>query len=87
MVTWRTQAFRELHLPAAEVLGARTAKDLQKLRIHTVGDLLRHLPRRYLSGTGLTDLATLTEGEHVAVMARVSSTRIGVGRCWALVFA
>ena len=79
MVTWRTQAFRELHLPAAEVLGARTAKDLQKLRIHTVGDLLRHLPRRYLSGTELTDLATLTEGEHVAVMARVSSTRVRAG--------
>ena len=56
MVTWHTQSFRELAAPVADVLGARTAKDLEKLRIHTVGDLLRHLPRRYLSGTELTDL-------------------------------
>ena len=44
MVTWHTQSFRELAAPVADVLGARTAKDLEKLRIHTVGDLLRHLP-------------------------------------------
>ncbi|MFT4295345.1 MAG: ATP-dependent DNA helicase RecG [Micropruina sp.] len=81
MVMWRTQAYRELHIPVAEVLGARTAKEFEKLRVHTVGDLLRHLPRRYLSGTELTDLATLEEGEHVAVMARVSRTNVirGVG--------
>ena len=76
MVTWHTQSFRELSAPVADVLGARTAKDLEKLRIHTVGDLLRHLPRRYLSGTELTDLATLEAGDHVAVMAKVSSTKI-----------
>ena len=76
MVTWHTQSFRELAAPVADVLGARTAKDLEKLRIHTVGDLLRHLPRRYLSGTELTDLATLEAGDHVAVMAKVSSTKI-----------
>ena len=81
MVTWWTQSFRELNAPVADVLGARTAKDLEKLRIHTVGDLLRHLPRRYLSGTELTDLATLSEGEHVAVMAKVSRTSVvGGGR-------
>ncbi|MEZ5090513.1 MAG: hypothetical protein R2719_12865 [Micropruina sp.] len=47
------------------MLGARTAKDLQKLRIHTVGDLAPP-GRGATSGTELTDLATLTEGEHVA---------------------
>ncbi|MFT4217717.1 MAG: ATP-dependent DNA helicase RecG [Micropruina sp.] len=76
MVMWRTQAYRELYAPVADVLGARTAKEFEKLRVHTVGDLLRHLPRRYLSGTELTDLATLEEGEHVAVMARVSRTQV-----------
>ena len=75
MVTWHTQSFRELAAPVADVLGARTAKDLEKLRIHTVGDLLRFIPRRYLSGTDLTDLATLSEGEHVAVIARVADIR------------
>ena len=38
--------------------------------------VLRHLPRHYLSGTELTDLASLEEGEHVAVMARVASTEV-----------
>ncbi len=76
MVTCQTLSFRDLAAPVADVLGARTAKDLEKLRIHTVGDLLRHLPRRYLSGTELTDLATLEAGDHVAVMAKVSSTKI-----------
>ena len=61
-----------LHAPLADVLGAKTAKEFTALRVHTVGDLLRHIPRRYLSGTELTDLATITEGEHVAVFARVA---------------
>ena len=79
MVTWWTESFRELNAPVADVLGARTGKDLEKLRVHTVGDLLRHLPRRYLSGIELTDLATLSEGEHVAVMAKVSRTSVVAG--------
>ena len=73
---WRTPAYRALERPLESVLGAKTAKAFTALRVHTVGDLLRHLPRRYLSGTELTDLATLEEGEHVAVMARVADTQI-----------
>ncbi|MDN5570130.1 MAG: ATP-dependent DNA helicase RecG [Propionibacteriaceae bacterium] len=73
---WRTPAFAELNAPVASVLGERTAKEFAALRVETVGDLLRHLPRHYLSGTELTDLATLEEGEHVAVMARVESSDI-----------
>ncbi len=68
---WRTQAYAELAAPLASVVGERTAREFASLRIQTVGDLLRHIPRRYLSGTELTDLATLAEGEHVAVIARV----------------
>lgn len=64
--------YRELNAPVATVLGAKTAKEFAALRIHTVGDLLRHIPRRYLSGTELTDLGTLVQGEHVAVIARVA---------------
>ena len=73
---WRTDVFRELDARLDGVLGARTAKEFEALRVHTVGDLLRHLPRRYLSGTELTDLSSLEEGEHVAVMARVVSTEV-----------
>ncbi len=77
---WRTDAFRTLNEPVGTVLGAKAADSFAALRVHTVGDLLRHVPRHYLAGTELTDLATLEEGEHVAVMARVASTEIFEGR-------
>jgi ATP-dependent DNA helicase RecG len=67
--------YAELHAPLSSVLGDRTAKEFTSLRIHTVGDLLRFIPRRYLSGTELTDLATLVEGELVAVIAKVADIR------------
>ena len=69
---WRTRMYSELHAPLATVLGDRTAKEFAALHIQTVGDLLRHVPRHYLSGTELTDLATLVPGELVAVTARVA---------------
>ncbi|MFT3877699.1 MAG: ATP-dependent DNA helicase RecG [Propioniciclava sp.] len=72
---WQTRAFAELNAPLLSVLGSQ-AKLFEALRVHSVGDLLRHLPRHYLSGTELTDLASLEEGEHVAVMARVASTQV-----------
>ncbi|WP_300080628.1 ATP-dependent DNA helicase RecG [Propioniciclava sp.] len=73
---WRTAAFAETNAPVHTILGDKTAKLFAALRVETVGDLLRHLPRHYLSGTELTDLATLEEGEHVAVMAKVAKTEV-----------
>jgi ATP-dependent DNA helicase RecG len=43
--------------------------------LHTVGDLLRHYPRRYYTRGELTDLASLREGDHVTVLARVQHTK------------
>ena len=55
------------------VVGDRTAKILaDRLELHTLGDLLRHYPRRYADRGELTDLATLADGEHVTVVAEVS---------------
>nr|WP_028709423.1 ATP-dependent DNA helicase RecG [Propionicicella superfundia] len=76
---WQTGAFRARAAPLAEVVGAKTAKSFAALRIATVGDLLAHLPRRYLAGTELTDLSTLREGEYAAVMARVQRTAVRMG--------
>jgi len=64
--------YAELNAPLGPVLGERTAKEFAALRIHTVGDLMRHVPRRYLSGTELTDLASLKPDELVAVTAKVA---------------
>jgi len=73
---WKTPVFAALDAPLSGVLGDKTAKPFAALRVDKVGDLLRLLPRRYLSGTQLTDLATLAEGEYVAVVARVADTQV-----------
>lgn len=73
---WRTEAFRALAQPLGPVVGAATAKALASLHLHTVADLIGHLPRRYLSGTDTTELAGLQPGEDVAVVARVHSLEI-----------
>ncbi|WP_430868782.1 ATP-dependent DNA helicase RecG [Demequina aurantiaca] len=62
--------------PLAKVLGARTAKQLAKLDLVTVEDLLRHYPRRYGDPGQLTDISQLAVGEHVTVMAQVRSATI-----------
>lgn len=61
--------------PLERRVGAPTAKRLAGLGLHTVGDLLRHIPRRYADAGSLTDLASVAVGEHVSVMARVRSAR------------
>jgi ATP-dependent DNA helicase RecG len=58
--------------PLRVLLAGKTAKDLEAaFGLRTVGDLLRHYPRRYAQRGELTDLASLREGEHVTVFARV----------------
>jgi ATP-dependent DNA helicase RecG len=72
---WRTDTFRRLATRLEKVVGAKTAKQFQPLKILTVGDLMRHVPRRYFSGTELSDLSSLQEGVEVAVMAEVVDAR------------
>jgi ATP-dependent DNA helicase RecG len=51
----------------------RTAKALTAaLDVRTVGDLLRHYPRRYERRGELTDLGSLREGDHVTVLAQIA---------------
>ncbi len=73
---WRTDTFRRMSLRLENIVGAKTAKQFEPLKIWTVGDLVRHLPRRYFSGTELSDLSQLTDGEEVAVMAEVVDARM-----------
>lgn len=56
----------------ASVVGGRTATALAKaLDLHTVGDLVRHYPRRYAERGELSDLGALREGESVTVLAEI----------------
>src|SRR5260221_5795009 len=62
-----------LEAPLRLVIGDRAAKPLDRaLGLRTVGDLLRHYPRRYETRGELTDLASLRDGEYVTVLARVA---------------
>ena len=72
---WRTDTFGRLATRLENVIGSKTAKLFEPLKIFTVGDLMRHVPRRYFSGTELSDLSVLREGEEVAVMAEVVDAR------------
>ncbi|HIW29752.1 MAG TPA: ATP-dependent DNA helicase RecG [Candidatus Luteococcus avicola] len=71
---WRTDTFAELNRDLSQVLGGKTAKRFEKIRIHTTGDLLRHVPRRYVSGTETSDIGELVPGEDVALLLRVRGT-------------
>jgi ATP-dependent DNA helicase RecG len=58
--------------PLGRILGPKAAKKFDDaFGYQTVGDLLRHYPRRYHHRGELTDLAELREGEHVTVLAQV----------------
>lgn len=71
-----TQSLQRQREPLAKVLGTRTAKQLAKLGLESVEDLLRHYPRRYGDPGQLTDISRLAVGEHVTVMAQVRSATI-----------
>src|SRR5260370_42066467 len=59
------------------VVGAKAAKRLAAaLDLRTVGELLRHYPRRYENRGELTDLASLRDGENVTVQAEVASVSV-----------
>lgn len=56
------------------VLGGRTAGALERgLGLLTVGDLLRHYPRRYAERGELTAISGLTDGDHVTIVADIAS--------------
>ncbi|MFT3889502.1 MAG: ATP-dependent DNA helicase RecG [Arachnia sp.] len=76
MSTWRTPIYRELGRRLADVVGAKTAAEFAKLGLSTVDDLMRHVPRRYLAGTEMSDFRTLRVGEDVALVARVQRSDI-----------
>jgi ATP-dependent DNA helicase RecG len=67
----------DLATPLAAAVGGRTAEALvTQLSLETVGDLLRHYPRRYVDRGRLTDIAGLEIGEHITVVAQVEKATL-----------
>jgi len=57
-------------------VGPKRAEALQRLAIRTVGDLLYHVPHRYLDATTVTPLARAAIGQDVTCVGRVVSTGV-----------
>lgn len=65
------------------VVGDRTAKVLEAtFGIKSIGDLMRHYPRRYMVRGELSDISALNEGDETTILAQVysASTRPMRGR-------
>jgi ATP-dependent DNA helicase RecG len=60
--------------PLHRVIDSKTATLLaREIDVHTVGDLLRHYPRRYADQGQLTPIAGLAVGDDVTVVAEIRS--------------
>ena len=59
----------------SDVIGDRTSKVLtEAFGIKSIGDLMRHYPRRYMVRGELSDIAELKEGDEVTILAEVHSS-------------
>jgi len=66
-ITWESKL--------AAVAGRSAPKIEKAFGFRTVGDLLRHYPRRYVEKGALSELDSLTLGEHITVIGRVLSSK------------
>jgi ATP-dependent DNA helicase RecG len=73
----------QLENKVSAVVGDRTAKVLETIfGIKSIGDLMRHYPRRYMVRGELSDISALHEGDETTILAQVysASTRPMRGR-------
>ncbi len=62
----------DLDAPLRPIVGTIAAVLAEKLDLHTVGDLLRHYPRRWEKRGELTDFKNLVAGEYATIFARIT---------------
>ncbi len=66
-------------------VGPRTLENLVRINIHTIQDLLFHLPTRYEDRTRITPIANLRPGDRVLIQGTILSTKTTYGRRASLV--
>ena len=69
-----------LPVTALKRVGPRVAELLTKLGIHTVQDVLFHLPLRYQDRTRVAPIGALRVGDEVSIIAEVQLSEIKLGR-------
>ncbi len=62
-----------LDTPLKGVIGSKASRLIKAFGMQTVGDLLRHYPRRLEDRGQLTDFSDLQMGEHATVLAKIVS--------------
>lgn len=73
--TGKNAGVATLESKVSGVVGDRTAKVLGTVfGIQTVGDLMRHYPRRYMVRGELSDISELKEGDETTILAQIYST-------------
>lgn len=80
MPTYHKDTLDSIPLQSLDGIGPRTAQRLEKLGIHSVQDILFHLPMRYQDRTRLTSIADLRHGDQAVVEGEVSDMEVRFGR-------
>ncbi|MCI7305222.1 MAG: ATP-dependent DNA helicase RecG [Trueperella sp.] len=76
MAATTAESWTALTRPLERVLGARTGAAFSKMGLHTVGDLLDHIPFRLARRGELLPIEAVREGEAVTVVARIVDSQV-----------
>ncbi|HVV68087.1 MAG TPA: ATP-dependent DNA helicase RecG [Gammaproteobacteria bacterium] len=74
------KALSQLPCSSLRGVGPQLTAHLEKLGIHTIQDLLFHLPLRYQDRTRIIALKDLHPGDHVVVQGTIKDTQLRQGR-------
>ncbi|WP_231876542.1 OB-fold nucleic acid binding domain-containing protein, partial [Oleiphilus sp. HI0066] len=73
-------SLNEVPLTQLKGVGEKFALTLSKLDLHSVQDLIFHLPFRYEDRTRIVPLSQIRVGQHVLFEAEVKGSRVVIGR-------
>jgi ATP-dependent DNA helicase RecG len=71
--TGRSRLYLEMPIQFLKGVGERRAQLLDRLNIHTAGDLMYHVPHRYDDASTITPIASVDVGQDATVIGRVIS--------------
>lgn len=74
------QSLAQTPVTALKGVGAKVAEKLTKIGLHTVSDVLFHLPMRYEDRTRVYDIDTCKPFTHVSIQGEVKSADIQYGK-------